>query len=230
MWYVVVAKHNYFDILSVTSVAAMHTCDCSQTTIGNVNIIDRYWPENSNPRNSTIEVEYGGTADYTTADIRDTMSIACGDGLGYNYCGTRQLQFINITSGTAEISLVSSYFNSENTTIKTQSLYESEVGVHTFSVWVKFDSITLQAPSQGLLNSTNFQVTVVHPCRNTTMDNVTITDDLLFKFTNQTKEVIKINVGIPNDTMSWSYGNKNGSSFCGDRKFVLQNQTTGYIF
>ena len=60
-----------------------------------------------------------------------------------------------------------------------------------------------------------------HPCRNTTMDNMTITDDLLFKFTNQTKEVIKINVGIPNDTMSWSYGNKNGSSFCGDRKFVL---------
>ena len=143
----------------------MHTCNCSLTTVVNLNIIDRFFPENNNPRQVTIQVEYGGTADYTTADIRDSMSIACGDGLGYTYCGNRQLQFINMTSG-----------------------------------------ITLQDPSQGLLES-NFQVTVVHPCRNTTMDNVTITDDLLFKFTNQTKEVIKINVGVPNDTMSWFYGN-----------------------
>jgi hypothetical protein len=36
---------------------------------------------------------------------------------------------------------------------------------------------------------------------------VTITDDLLFKFTNQTKEVIKIIVGVPNDIMSWFYAN-----------------------
>ena len=67
----------------------MHTCDCSLTTVGNFNIIDRYWPENTNPRNSSIVVDNVGTAAFKTDDIRDTMSIACGDGLGYNYCGTR---------------------------------------------------------------------------------------------------------------------------------------------
>ena len=79
----------YYGTLSLTSVVAMHTCNCSLTTVVNLNIIDRFFPENNNPRQVTIQVEYGGTADYTTADIRDSMSIACGDGLGYTYCGNR---------------------------------------------------------------------------------------------------------------------------------------------
>ncbi len=51
----------------------MHTCNCSLTTIGNLNIIDRFLPENNNPRQVIIQVEYGGTAEITTADIRDSI-------------------------------------------------------------------------------------------------------------------------------------------------------------
>jgi hypothetical protein len=89
VWYVRVGKHSSSSTLVLTSVASMHTCDCSLTTVGHTNIRDKYWPENSNPRNSSILVEYGGIADFTTADLRDSMSIACGDGLGFTYCDTR---------------------------------------------------------------------------------------------------------------------------------------------
>jgi hypothetical protein len=64
---------------------------------------------------------------------------------------------------------------------------------------------------------------VVHPCRNTTYLPYALNTSLLFEFTNQTGDVLQLLAGLPNDTMSKSYGDLSGNTFCGASEFFLFN-------
>lgn len=64
---------------------------------------------------------------------------------------------------------------------------------------------------------------VVHPCRNTTYLPYALNTALLFEFTNHTGDVLQLFPGLPNDTISKSYGDLSGNTFCGASKFFLFN-------
>ena len=64
-----------------------------------------------------------------------------------------------------------------------------------------FHNITLTDPSKSYI-SYNYTVEVINPCSNTTYLNLVREASFIYNYTNVTGESFKLNVGLPNDTIS----------------------------
>jgi len=71
---------------------------------------------------------------------------------------------------------------------------------------------------------TEFQVTVIHPCVDTVLNEFSISPS---KIELKLLESMEMQISEPTDTISFTKGLQDGYTFCGDRLLYLINNLTG---